>query len=111
MKNLTKICLLLLSSLISTSCYKKEEIFILEKNIDKPQIFKYPVDKKKTYTWYKIIVKGRVNDTIKINHYKLKGEIDTVFRCDYYGGDDNIYLKYIPYRATKGNLKIIHYAY
>jgi hypothetical protein len=69
------------------------------------------LDKNYTYSSYTIQIKGFVNDTIIINDkYKLCGKLDTVIKTDFYGGGKELHLIYKPYKASKGLLKIIHYA-
>jgi len=94
---------------LSLSCAKKNVIEVTD--VKKAFKDEFVVDQDIRYTQYKIEVKGFVDDTIIINdRFKLSNEIDTTFRLDYYGGDKTVTLKYDPYKAKKGTLKIVHYA-
>lgn len=100
-------CLLIINAL--ASCTHKNEIVISV--VKTPLVDVLVLDKNYTYSSYTIEVKGSVNDTIVINDkYKLCGEIDTVIKTDFYGGGKELRLIYKPYKASKGLLKITHYA-
>lgn len=100
-------CLIIINTFVS--CTHKNEIVISD--IKAPLVDVLSLDKNYAYSSYTIEVKGNVNDTIIINDkYKLYGEIDTVIKTDFYGGGKELRLIYKPYKASKGLLKIIHYA-
>jgi hypothetical protein len=103
-----KFFIILILSLIVTSCYRKNEIVITD--IKKPVTNLFFVEKEGRHTAYFIEINGFVDDTIMVNERKFRGEIDTIIRTDYYGSNEYITLTYKPYKAKKGHLKIIHYA-
>ncbi len=93
------------------SCAQKNEIWISNSDVDKPIKNILTLDKNYQYSSYTILVKGNVDDTILINDkYKLCCKIDTIIKCDFYGGNKNLILDYAPYKAKKGDLEITHYA-
>lgn len=71
-----------------------------------------PAKKNKNYTYQIVRLKGEVNDTIIIqpcencNKVKLAGKISQKFKSDFEGGTSK--MQFDPYKATSGNLKIVH---
>lgn len=87
-----------------------------EKSLNITSVLKQQTDtlflkKNYHYTSYRIRISGYTNDSILVNDFYLKGKIDTLIRKDFYGNNENyIVLYYKPFRASKGNLLIKHYA-
>lgn len=84
----------------------KINVQITDFSIEKEFVLKPIQNKSYVSAYFKI--KGFSNDTIKIDAIRkleLIGNFDTILRSDYYG-DYNIKIKFSPYKANKGNVKI-----
>ncbi|NJB38208.1 hypothetical protein [Croceivirga sp. JEA036] len=106
------ICFLLYNLIISCNCNNRgDQINFLITDFTKQRVDTLVPYKNKSYITYYIKIKGKVNDTIKIqrkdygHYFILPGHVDTLLNGDYYG-TENIIWTFDPYKATKGELKI-----
>ena len=69
-------------------------------------------DTKNKYNYHSIWITGYVNDTaIMYNNLGIHFIIDSIndnFFYDYYTGHEDAFMRFDPYKATEGKLKIIH---
>lgn len=108
-----KLFLISISIIFLTSCYNNDhkKIIITDFTVSRTDTLKpYKIPFLRGYQMYNIVVKGYTNDTIKIKHegwfdINLSGQIDTVFKSDYYG-THNLAPIFDPYKATKGKITI-----
>ena len=108
---------LLIFTLVGTlilSC-NKDKKYIIITDFSKTFIDSlYPYQKTISgYTTFYIEIKGEVNDSIILKfhknkdavHFYFNGKINEKMSFDYYGGVHQI-IKFDPYKATNGKLKI-----
>ena len=105
-----RVVFIFLTLILMTSCDRTDKKKFIVTDFSKKRIDTLIPYKDKSYAVFFIEVKGFSNDSIKIkrkDHYDIKliGDIDTIVRYDYYGGN-NVIVEFDPYKATEGNLEI-----
>ena len=92
------------------SCDKEDKMKFTITDFSKKRIDTLIPYENKSYVVFFISVKGFSNDSIKLKrkgYYEIQliGDIDTIVRYDYYGGE-NVIIEFNPYKATEGKLDI-----